>query len=177
MEPNVIINEILQNPLHEMYQSYLSKKIKIVCSKIKFEKNDIKWIIYDPKITSAKKSRLFLFTSYDPKSLTANPIEKSLIGTRGKDYGFCDPGNKEIYISILAIQGDLNGKNILKQINNNLNLIGKTYKLSGVTKNKRDFLADVILDEITHIVTKSNHGDDEYDETLERFRYIYYSKL
>ena len=159
MEPNVISNEILQNPLHEMYQSYLSKKIKIVCSKIKFEKNDIKWIIYDPK------------------SLTANPIEKSLIGTRGKDYGFCDPGNKEIYISILAIQGDLNGKNILKQINNNLNLIGKTYKLSGVTKNKRDFLADVILDEITHIVTKSNHGDDEYDETLERFRYIYYSKL
>lgn len=159
MEPNVIINEILQNPLHEMYQSYLSKKIKIVCSKIKFEKNDIKWIIYDPK------------------SLTANPIEKSLIGTRGKDYGFCDPGNKEIYISILAIQGDLNGKNILKQINNNLNLIGKTYKLSGVTKNKRDFLADVILDEITHIVTKLNHGDDEYDETLERFRYIYYSKL
>ena len=65
----------------------------------------------------------------------------------------------------------------MKQINNNLNLIGKTYKLSGVTKNKRDFLADVILDEITHIVTKLNHGDDEYDETLERFRYIYYSKL
>lgn len=35
-------------------------------------------------------------------------------------------------------------------------------------------LEDVIFDELTHIVTKGDHGDEIYEETLESFKKKYY---
>lgn len=36
------------------------------------------------------------------------------------------------------------------------------------------FLINVILDELAHIVTKKNHGNKEYDSTLEKYYMAYY---
>ncbi|EGT3600882.1 hypothetical protein FT888_11750 [Clostridium perfringens] len=41
-------------------------------------------------------------------------------------------------------------------------------------KRNPDFLAEVIMDEIEHIIKECNRDDSEYNNELERFRKLYY---
>lgn len=140
----------MESNLNKVFISYISykdelrKKIKSVCKKIGFRDKDIQWVIFDPRL----------------KKIT-NPIEKVFIGSKGRDYGFCYPKKKVIYISTLAIQKNINDNIIYKN------------KIT-INKNKPDFLADVILDEIAHIVTKCDHGNPIYDSKLNQFKQKYY---
>lgn len=97
---------------------------------------------------------------YDPKS--NNPIGNMLIGSNGENYGYCYPYEKKIYISTLAINRD-------KQTP----IYEKSFNMRPFER-KRDFLAEVIMDEIAHIVTGCNHGNSKYDTELERLRKLYY---
>lgn len=114
------------------YKGILQKKINEVCLKIGFNDSDVNWYIFDP-------------------SKGKNIIEFALVGEQGKDYGYCLPRKKEIYISVLAIEAQLEKSNSLLAVDRN-----------------SDFLADVILDEITHIQTAKDHDDAEYKNKLRK---------
>ena len=147
IEPNISMKDNIVFIPYN-YKDELSEKIKLVCKKIDFCYKDIQWVIFDPR----------------SKKIT-NPIEQLSIGRRrkGRDYGYCDYNNKIIYISTLAIE---------KNINDNI-----SYKKIISIKNKQDFLADVILDEITHIVTKCDHGNPKYENQLNQFKQRYYRRI
>ena len=146
IEPNIIMESNI-NIVFISYKDELRKKIKSVCEKIGFCDKDIQWVIFDPRL----------------KKIT-NPIEKVFIGSKGRDYGYCNCDNKVIYISTLAIQKNIKDNIIYKN------------KIT-INKNNKDFLADVILDEITHIVTKCNHGNPKYDNQLDQFQRRYYGNI
>lgn len=113
----------------------LQDKIKEVCQKIGFDDFHVKWHIFNPK---------------EGKDI----IEKILIGTYGREYGYCNPYSNEIWISTLAIQRRL--PDIYRKID-------RIIKLDRI---QEDFLANVIIDEITHIQTGRDHGSKEYDDAL-----------
>lgn len=115
------------------YKKILQEKIDKVCQKIGFNDSDISWYIYDPKQNK-------------------NSIDQIFVGLNGRDYGYCIPHKKEIYISTLSIQKDVNST-----------LLKKYSELLKLPKTD-DFLANVIIDEITHIQTKQNHGNSEYEK-------------
>ncbi|WP_283704144.1 hypothetical protein [Clostridium perfringens] len=69
---------------------------------------------------------------------------------------------KKIYISTLAIN------------NHKQTPIYEKYFNMHLFKRNPDFLAEVIMDEIEHIITECNHDDSKYDNELERFRKLYY---
>ena len=94
---------------------------------------------------------------FDPYKNTSNSLEKIMVGRKGTDYGYYDLKNK-IWISTLAIKKEIN-----KTKNNN-------------KKYENDFLANLILDEITHMITKCDHGTKKYDDQLKRFKNIYYDR-
>jgi hypothetical protein len=57
----------------------------------------------------------------------------------------------------------------------NLSLINKMRsQLKRLGDIEEDFLADVILDEITHIQTNCNHGSSKYDRKLQENAEKYY---
>lgn len=153
MEPNIEIDSEIQI-LYVNYKEYLARKIKLVCSKVGFSYDNIKWIIFDPKISNVYGNK-------------PNQIQKIFIGRQGQDYGACNLKDK-IWISTLAIQKELIENSTLAKMNTMLN---------GTTQKKEDFLANVILDEIAHIYTKSNHGDKKYDQELNRIKDLYYNDI
>lgn len=153
MEPNIEIDSEIQI-LYVNYKECLARKIKLVCSKVGFSYDNIKWIIFDPKISNVYGNK-------------PNQIQKISIGSQGQDYGACNLKDK-IWISTLAIEKELIENSTLTKMNTMLN---------GTTQKKEDFLANVILDEIAHISTKSNHGDKKYDEELTRLKDLYYNDI
>lgn len=116
------------------YKKVLQSKIDKVCSKIGFDDSKIQWLIYNPKSNKTSLAQI-------------------LVGLNGEDYGYCNPNDNMIWISTLSIQKDASSSP-LKNYNNLLKL----------QKDTNDFLANVIIDEITHIQTKSNHGSAKYDD-------------
>lgn len=70
----------------------------------------------------------------------------------GWDYGHCNPKKNKIWISTLSIMKDYDASRLKKD----------------------DFLADVIIDEITHIQTDSDHGSAKYDMTFRENMINYY---
>jgi len=152
MEPTIELDEKIKIS-YVNYKSVLSNKIKIVCAKINVSYNEIKWIVFDPKLCSS-----------DGK--VPNELQKIMIGNNGKDYGSCRVSEGKIWISTLSIYEDV------KQ-NNSINIV---YKSISRQKFERDILADVIMDELAHIFTESDHGSHEYDSTLELYHNRYYIK-
>ena len=130
-----------------IYREILSKKIKLVCSKVRFEYNDIKWIIYDNDISK--------------------PLELWNEKKVKNQYGYCIPKEKTIYISTVSIKHEMCRANRFQKIKEYMN----------INEKKQDLLADVILDEITHIITNNGHGSVKYDTTLNKLRNIYYDKF
>lgn len=115
------------------YKKILQSKIDSVCKKIGFDDSKIQWKIYDPKTNKTSLKQMF-------------------VGLNGEDYGYCNPRDNIICISTLSIQKDASNS-LLKKYNSLLRL----------EKDTDDFLANVIIDEITHIQTQSNHGSSTYD--------------
>lgn len=124
----------------------LSKKIKLVCSKVGFKYDNIKWNIYDNNM----QKKLEPWNKMNSK----NP------------YGYCIPKEKRIYISTQSIKYEMSRPEKFQIIMKCMNV-----------KKKQDLLADVILDEIAHIITNKGHESVEYKETLNRLRHIYYDKF
>ncbi len=148
MEPNIEMDS--NSPIiYTQYINILACKIKTVFKKVGFSYYGIKWIVFDPKISDICGNK-------------PNNIEKLFVGSKGKDYGACNLEDTTIWISTLAIAK--------AKVKNNI--------LPGIEERaKEDFLADVILDEIAHISTKSNHGQEKYDNELVRLKDIYYGNL
>ena len=151
MEPNIKYADNCNGAYLAIYSKILSAKIKDVCSKINYSYDDITWIIFDPNDTNIHGEKI-------------NPLKKLMIGQRGIDYGACDCEDK-IWISTLSIR-----KNMKK--------FDEKIKMSISTQmmNENDFLANVILDEITHMVTKCDHKTKKYDDQLKKFKNIYYNR-
>jgi len=118
------------------YKVILQKKIECVCQKIGFDDSKVVWIVYDPRAE---------------KKTEKTTIAKMHIDLNGKDYGYCIPQQNQICISTLSIQKEYS---VLKKYNN----------IIGMKKEADDFLAYVIIDEITHFQTESNHGNKKYDD-------------
>ena len=116
------------------YKKILQSKIDSVCKKIGFDDSKIQRKIYNPKTNKISLNQMF-------------------VGLNGKDYGYCSPRENIICISTLSIQKDASNS-LLKKYNTLLRL----------EKDTDDFLANVIIDEITHIQTQSNHGSLVYDK-------------
>lgn len=133
--------------LYVNYKEILQKKINSVCGKIGFNDAKIIWLIFDPN----EKER-------------ENAFDNIRIGLNGKDYGFCIPAENKIWISTLSIMKDKD----LSPINK----IRSQLKIPGDVE--EDFLADVILDEITHIQTNCDHGSSKYDRKLQENAEKYY---
>lgn len=124
----------------------LQDKINIISKRIGFDDSNVMWIIYNPS------------------SHYKNAISYTLLaGSYGTDYGYCFPGKKQIWISTKAI---LHIGNLP---------IAKAMCIFQYNAVNQDLLADVILDEITHIQTGLNHGDKTYDWRLIENRVKYYS--
>lgn len=133
--------------LYVNYKEILQKKINSVCGKIGFNDAKITWFIFDPKEKERK-----------------NAFDYIRIGLNGKDYGFCIPAENKIWISTLSIMKDKD----LSPINK----IRSQLKIPGDIE--EDFLADVILDEITHIQTNCDHGSSKYNRKLQENAEKYY---
>ena len=101
---------------------------------------------------------------FDPKQ-GKSTSERLFVGRKGADYGYTNIQEQTIYISILAIQAS-------EQI------YGKKWNVRmRLGKIRNDFLSNVIIDEITHIQTKKNHGMEEYDKKLQENMDIFYLSL
>lgn len=153
MEPNIEMDSNVQI-LHFNYRKCLADKIKLVCSKVGFSYDGIKWIIFDPKISDIYGNK-------------PDQIQQLWIGSKGKDYGACNLKDT-IWISTLAIHRECTENSPFKRINDIVNI---------TKQNKKDFLADVILDEITHISTRCNHGNSKYEAQLSKFKDLYYNDI
>lgn len=130
------------------YKKLLQAKIYSVCQSIEFDDEGISWVIFDAK-----------------KAYPDGIIGSILVGSKGSDYGFFNPRTGEIWISIEAIQ---RGASVTSMVD--------TIAISMCKPSKRDdFLADVLLDEITHYQTRADHGTREYDDKLRENRRRYYN--
>lgn len=130
-----------------VYKELLQAKIYSVCQSIEFDDEGISWVIFNAK-----------------KAYPDDIIGPILVGRKGSDYGFFDPRKGEIGISIEAIQ---RGASVTSMVD--------TIAISMFKPSKRDdFLADVLLDEITHYQTGANHGTPKYDDKLRDNRRRYY---
>lgn len=133
-----------------VYVSALQRKIDEVCRKIGFNDSKVEWHIYEPKIDGiSKNNRVF---------------QEVLIGRNGEDFAYTDVNKNEIWISTLSLKKGDNINSLIKQPFKSCN-------------NERDFLAEVIIDEITHIQTGLNHGETQYDNQFLQNIKKYYSSL
>lgn len=128
------------------YGITLQRTITDILNKIGISDEGIRWVIFDEK--KFLKDRIL-------PSLPAIYLEKYY------KYGFCDIENKEIWISTAAIM-----KAPLYGIQDMINKVLPT--------KKNNFLVNVILDELAHIVTKKNHGNKIYDDKLMSYYRCYY---
>lgn len=135
------------------YLNCLSDKIKTVCSKIGFSYTGITWIVFDPAISDIYGNK-------------PDNMQKIFIGRKGIDYGATN-GIDTIWISTLAISKDYSTFNTLKKLQQNIGIF---------PTNDKDFLAEVIIDELTHIATGCDHGTAKYDKKYAEFMNAYYRK-
>lgn len=142
----------------DYYKQILQNNIEKVFCAINECDEDITWFICKDKD----------LPDNNEKCLTA--FGKKLIISNESQYGRCCISEKKIWISTDAIvtasdyynnkYGILNNP-VVKSLNNE-----ETYTR----------LIDVIIDEFTHIKTKKDHGNREYDECRERYRNMYKEK-
>ncbi len=133
-----------------VYSMTLEQALKDITPKIGDSAYGITWIIFN-EANLAQKNQNGYFKINIP----------SFLPLQNYKYGFCYADKKEIWISTAAIQ---------------------SYKLNSfmlpsslLTTKKNDILlVNVILDEIAHIKTGKDHGNDEYDNLLQKYYHLYY---
>lgn len=134
-----------------IYKVILQENIDLVLKNIGISDENIKWIIFDEADFSSKQI---------PKNVPINILDQFGVFK----YGLYNPATNEIRISTAAI------RRATPIINTFL------YKNICISPERRNFLADVIMDELAHATTKKNHGDSIYEEKLQYFRDCYYNK-
>ena len=98
---------------------------------------------------------------YTPKTYT--PLIDLICDYRESSYGYCCPSEKKIFISTEPIQDAIQKKLLFKCIP------------SSSYRKENDLLANVILDEITHIQTGCDHGNANYNKRHQKNRNLYYN--
>ena len=128
------------------YRVILQETINDVLKKIKISDEGIKWFIVEEE----------KFKEMDRVSLNKLSPISPFIKEKNR-YGCCDMERRIIWISTEAIHT-------------------APFPVERVFPKRRpNLLVNVILDELTHIVTKRKHGDEIYEEQFESFKRKYYS--
>lgn len=144
-------NSVSEQPV---YKFVLQQKIAEVCKAIGFDDSDITWIIFD--------NRNFNLIKH-----TANygwNLGELFTVNHGEDYGYCYPARNEIWISTFTLQQAAPAAR-------------KVYISSTPSICKRDILADVLIDEITHIQTQCDHNSISYKAKLGENKRKYYQRI
>lgn len=123
-----------------IYEGILEGAINDVCQRIGFDPNTVVWVIY----------------SVDDSKLIPPLVPDWLINCnsqRKNQWGYCEiaENKKTIYISTKAI------------IQSKYALPNKCSLGFEKKRSTHDTLTDVLLDEITHIQTRRDHGSPAYD--------------
>lgn len=118
-----------------------------MCKALEFNDSDITWTILNNKG----------FNVNDYGASFCWNLEDLFVVKRGKDYGYCYPAKNEIWVSTLALR-------------QNLYTLTKTTTCTPFPLWKNDILADVLVDEITHIQTMRDHDDEYYNSKLKENR-------
>ena len=126
--------------------NYVSKKLSLTIPP------EIEWIIFEPNRNLPQVSSI-------EQSLSRAIIKN--LPLKGHEYGHCIVKEKKIWISTVAIQS-YNVATVQRM------------KLPGI-KQSNCLLANVIMDELAHIITGKDHGDPIYDRELMSYRSRYYS--
>ena len=145
----------------------LQKKINTVLNKIHETDTDINWYIFDeynkPNISLIEEC---IKKHYRP-FLKENTLATFLLK---KDIcpGLASPKTNTIWIYKNAITPTPIMPSFLQEI------YEQTYA-SVYGKPKNDTLANILMDELAHIKTGKNHGNDIYDSTLQKYINKFYN--
>lgn len=137
-----------------IYSEILQDKINSVLSRIRINDEGITWIICTEDFLKSK----FLKNKQFPSIL------QYVIPPQ---YGRCswrlenEKNMNIIWISTAALHIEWN----------NTIFFSRNWL---IPPKKKDLLADVIMDELAHIITKKHHHTQIYDDTLKRYREKYY---
>ena len=143
------------------YKSVLQRKITAVCSRIGFDDSKVIWEIFDS------------FVEYADGRRKPTNINKMFVGikTNGADYAATDVKNRVVYVSLMAIRLDRSFVGIPI-------VSGALPLYSGLgfgrIRKYEDKLANILIDEFTHLQTKENHGNEKYDKQLAKNIELYY---
>lgn len=132
-----------------IYSVILQAAITDIKEKLGIVDDEIEWIIFDENDHLKNK--------FINKSLPSFVFQKDY------KYGFCFIDKKEIWISTAAI--------MTSKVND---FQEKIPKIVFKQENKEIFLINVILDELAHITTGKDHGNEKYDATLKKYYRQYY---
>ena len=127
-----------------IYKIILQKAINKVLSKLGISDEGITWVIFTEKA-----------------HIKNEILPPSIILQNSYRYGYCNVDKKVIGISTAAI---------MKAPNYDI----PTAIQKILPQQKTDFLVNVILDEMAHIMTKKDHGNKVYDDTLLDYHRRYY---
>ena len=131
---------------------YTSWSYRWYKKKIGINDDEIEWVIFDEK-------------DYIENRFNGKMLMPSFVYQAQYKYGFCYINTKQIYISTAAIMTSNVG-----------DFKRKIPQIAHIHEGKSVFLINVILDELAHIKTGKDHGNKEYDTTLEKYYKAYYKK-
>ena len=135
-----------------IYEGILEGAINDVCQRIGFDPNTVVWVIY----------------SVDDSKLIPPLVPDWLMNCdfrRKNQWGYCKIAEKAIYISTKAI------------IKSKYAIPNECSLSFGKRRSAHDMLTDVLLDEITHIQTRRDHGYPAYDQQYQNNYCKYYGSI
>lgn len=140
------------------HKKVLQEKISKVCRKIHFDDSGVTWEIFDS------------FTEYaDGRKKKVS--ERPFVGIKndGSDYAATDIQKRIVYVSLMAIGLDRRFAGMMLSANlPGLNLGMPRYR------KYEDKLANILIDEITHLQTGKGHKSEIYNEKFRENMRMYY---
>ena len=136
------------------HKKLLQNKINEVCRKIHFDDRGVTWEIFDS------------FTEY-ADGRKKKSMDRMFVGIKndGSDYAATDVKNRIVYVSLMAIGLD----GAIKRPFLNMQSLGKPR-----LRRYEDKLANILIDEITHLQTGSAHNTETYDKQFKANIDLYY---
>lgn len=128
-----------------IYKATLQEGVSAIIAQIGEDFRDVQWVIFDADKLLNLHPKVFGI-SFAPR--------------RGEEYGFCKIAKEEIWVSTHTLHSY------------NKAVVGST-KTLGLFGGS-DLFTDVIIDELAHIKSRSDHGTPEYERTYRHFRSICY---
>lgn len=139
----------------------LQKKITDVCRRIGYDDSGVVWEIFDSFVEYADGRR---------KTSSFNRIFAG-IKTDGADYASTDVKKRVVYVSLMAIRLDRNYVGV--SLTPNFLPLNSGLEFGRVRKYE-DKLANILIDEITHLQTGEDHGSKKYEKQFDRNIKLYY---